>query len=215
MSKGKNISHKLWKHSLYLYFVWNKNVLFKPKVRTLRGTAHNSAHRSRDEEVNSCTSSFLFCPNRFPSLLPVFQHRLQWELRQREEEIVELQKALSDMQIYLFQEREHVLRLYAENDRLKVSPWFTENDTLTDWRSIHGSLRMTHWQTEGQSMVHWEWHINRLKVSPWFTENNRLKVSPWFTENDTLTDWRSVHGSLRIIDGRSVHGSLRMTHWQT
>ena len=49
-----------------------------------------------------------------------FQHKLQWELRQREEEIVELQKALSDMQIYLFQEREHVLRLYSENDRLKV-----------------------------------------------------------------------------------------------
>lgn len=48
------------------------------------------------------------------------QHKMQWELRQREEEITELQKALSDMQIYLFQEREHVLRLYAENDRLKV-----------------------------------------------------------------------------------------------
>ncbi|WAR25909.1 CCD77-like protein [Mya arenaria] len=36
------------------------------------------------------------------------------------ERLVELQKALSDMQIYLFQEREHVLRLYAENDRLKI-----------------------------------------------------------------------------------------------
>ncbi|NWX45223.1 CCD77 protein, partial [Steatornis caripensis] len=48
------------------------------------------------------------------------QHKLQWEVRQREEEIAELQKALSDMQIYLFQEREHVLRLYAENDRLKI-----------------------------------------------------------------------------------------------
>ncbi|XP_041348679.1 coiled-coil domain-containing protein 77-like [Gigantopelta aegis] len=48
------------------------------------------------------------------------QHKIQWELRQREEEIVELQKALSDMQVYLFQEREHVLRLYAENDRLKI-----------------------------------------------------------------------------------------------
>ncbi|XP_067683914.1 coiled-coil domain-containing protein 77-like [Haliotis asinina] len=48
------------------------------------------------------------------------QHKMQWELRQREEEIVELQKALSDMQIYLFQEREHVLRLYSENDRLKI-----------------------------------------------------------------------------------------------
>ncbi|KAL5013990.1 hypothetical protein ScPMuIL_008260 [Solemya velum] len=48
------------------------------------------------------------------------QHKFQWETRQREEEIVELQKALSDMQVYLFQEREHVLRLYAENDRLKI-----------------------------------------------------------------------------------------------
>ncbi|XP_022082623.1 coiled-coil domain-containing protein 77-like isoform X2 [Acanthaster planci] len=48
------------------------------------------------------------------------QHKLEWELRQREEEIVELQKALSDMQVYLFQERDHVLRLFAENDRLKI-----------------------------------------------------------------------------------------------
>uniref|UniRef100_A0A1I8JHI9 Coiled-coil domain containing 77 n=2 Tax=Macrostomum lignano TaxID=282301 RepID=A0A1I8JHI9_9PLAT len=48
------------------------------------------------------------------------QHRLQWELRQREDEIAELQKALSDLQVYLFQERDQVLRLYAENDRLKI-----------------------------------------------------------------------------------------------
>jgi coiled-coil domain-containing protein 77 len=45
---------------------------------------------------------------------------LEWEIRKRESEIVELQKAISDLQIYLFQEREQVLRLYAENDRLKV-----------------------------------------------------------------------------------------------
>ncbi|XP_046889919.1 coiled-coil domain-containing protein 77 [Hypomesus transpacificus] len=48
------------------------------------------------------------------------QHKLQWEVRQREGEIAELQKALSDMQVYLFQEREQALRLYAENDRLKI-----------------------------------------------------------------------------------------------
>ena len=53
-------------------------------------------------------------------LTNILQHQLEWELRQREEEIAELQKALSDMQVYLFQEREHVLRLYAENDRLKI-----------------------------------------------------------------------------------------------
>ncbi|XP_029455797.1 coiled-coil domain-containing protein 77 isoform X2 [Rhinatrema bivittatum] len=48
------------------------------------------------------------------------QHKLQWELHQREEELAELQTALGDMQVYLFQEREHVLRLYSENDRLKI-----------------------------------------------------------------------------------------------
>lgn len=34
--------------------------------------------------------------------------------------MAELQNALSDMQVYLFQEREQSLRLYAENDRLKI-----------------------------------------------------------------------------------------------
>nr|XP_015208799.1 PREDICTED: coiled-coil domain-containing protein 77 [Lepisosteus oculatus] len=34
--------------------------------------------------------------------------------------LLRLQKALSDMQVYLFQEREQALRLYAENDRLKI-----------------------------------------------------------------------------------------------
>ncbi|XP_059161449.1 coiled-coil domain-containing protein 77-like isoform X2 [Physella acuta] len=63
------------------------------------------------------------------------QHTMQWELRQREEEIVELQKALSDMQIYLFQEREHVLRLYAENDRLKIRE-------LEDKKKIHTLLSL-------------------------------------------------------------------------
>ncbi|NXH97609.1 CCD77 protein, partial [Pachycephala philippinensis] len=48
------------------------------------------------------------------------QHQLQWEVRHLQGEIAELQKALSDMQVYLFQEKEQVLRLYSENDRLKL-----------------------------------------------------------------------------------------------
>ncbi|XP_041692398.1 coiled-coil domain-containing protein 77 [Coregonus clupeaformis] len=48
------------------------------------------------------------------------RHKLQWEVHQHKGEISELQKALSDMQVYLFQEREQALRLYAENDRLKI-----------------------------------------------------------------------------------------------
>ncbi len=66
----------------------------------------------------------------------LFQHKMQWEQRQREEEIAELQKALSDMQVYLFQEREHVLRLYAENDRLKV--WYNNDCFLNIWSDYNG-----------------------------------------------------------------------------
>ncbi|KAA3674540.1 coiled-coil domain-containing protein 77 [Paragonimus westermani] len=59
-----------------------------------------------------------------------------WEIRQRETEIGELQRTLSDMQVYLFQEREHVLRLYAENDRLKIRE-------LDDRRKIQHLLQLS------------------------------------------------------------------------
>ncbi|XP_076330265.1 coiled-coil domain-containing protein 77-like [Tachypleus tridentatus] len=48
------------------------------------------------------------------------QYELEAELRQREKEIAALQEALSDLQVCLFQEREHVLQLYAQIDSLKV-----------------------------------------------------------------------------------------------
>lgn len=49
------------------------------------------------------------------------EHQLECEVRQRREEISELQKALSDMQVFLFKEREQVLNLYAKNDSYKVT----------------------------------------------------------------------------------------------
>lgn len=72
-------------------------------------------------------------------------HRSEWEIRQREEEIAELQKALSDMQVFLFQEREHVLRLYAENDRLKIKE-------LEDRKRIQHLLSLSrHPMVEGET----------------------------------------------------------------
>ena len=47
-------------------------------------------------------------------------HRLKWELRKREEEIAELQKTLSDTQVYFMEEREYNVKLQAENDALKI-----------------------------------------------------------------------------------------------
>lgn len=46
--------------------------------------------------------------------------KLENDLKGRDSEISNLQKALSDLQAYLLEERDHVLRLYAENDRLKI-----------------------------------------------------------------------------------------------
>lgn len=65
------------------------------------------------------------------------QHKSQWTIRQREQEIAELQKALSDMQVYLFQEREQVLRLHAENDRLHLRE-------LQDREKIQHLLTLSH-----------------------------------------------------------------------
>ncbi|XP_037071375.1 coiled-coil domain-containing protein 77-like [Pollicipes pollicipes] len=46
--------------------------------------------------------------------------QLQAELTERDAEVAQLQLAVSDMQVYVFQERDQVLRLHAENDRLKI-----------------------------------------------------------------------------------------------
>lgn len=46
-------------------------------------------------------------------------HKAQWELHKRGKEVIELQQALSDFQIALFDERKHLLRVVAENDQFK------------------------------------------------------------------------------------------------
>ncbi|XP_043239252.1 coiled-coil domain-containing protein 77-like [Amphibalanus amphitrite] len=47
-------------------------------------------------------------------------HELQEQLTARDTELSQLQQAISDMQVYVFQERDQVLRLHSENDRLKI-----------------------------------------------------------------------------------------------
>lgn len=46
-------------------------------------------------------------------------HELQWELRRREDEIFQLQRALNEAQMCIFAEREHALKLQKQNDSLK------------------------------------------------------------------------------------------------
>jgi coiled-coil domain-containing protein 77 len=45
---------------------------------------------------------------------------LEQDLARRNSEVSKLQETVSDLQVFVHQEREQVLRLYAENDRLQV-----------------------------------------------------------------------------------------------
>lgn len=47
-------------------------------------------------------------------------HRVKWELKVRQEEVEQLQNALSDANVQIFEEREESLKLLAENDELKM-----------------------------------------------------------------------------------------------
>ncbi len=46
-------------------------------------------------------------------------YRLKLDISRRDDHIAELQKALSDAHVYLYDEREQVLKLTALNDQLK------------------------------------------------------------------------------------------------
>lgn len=63
-------------------------------------------------------------------------HKLKWELHVKEEEVSELQDSLSNANCYLFDEREQVLKLQAENDQLKM-------EQMEDRRRIQHLLALT------------------------------------------------------------------------
>lgn len=80
--------------------------------------------------------------------IPVSQHKLLGDLRQREGEIAELQNALSDMQLYLYQEREQSLRLHAENDRLKIR-WEQKHSKHSSKKKKHPWVAARHCYDSG------------------------------------------------------------------
>eukprot|EP00455_Lapot_gusevi_P016085 TRINITY_DN18226_c0_g1_i10.p1 TRINITY_DN18226_c0_g1~~TRINITY_DN18226_c0_g1_i10.p1 ORF type:complete len:477 (-),score=80.00 TRINITY_DN18226_c0_g1_i10:101-1531(-) len=68
-------------------------------------------------------------------------YKVRWQLTQRDMEIAELQKALSDAHVHLYEEREQVLRLNAENQELKIQE-------MEDRKRIQHLLALTQPVTE-------------------------------------------------------------------
>ena len=64
------------------------------------------------------------------------QHKARWEAQKRSDEVADLQKALSDSHIYLWEERAVVTRLQAEIDELKIQE-------VEDRRKIQHLLSLT------------------------------------------------------------------------
>ena len=63
-------------------------------------------------------------------------HKTEWESRKKAEEIESLQRALNDAHLYLYDEREQLLRVYAQNDEMRVQE-------LEDRRKIKQLLALT------------------------------------------------------------------------
>ncbi|ORY48279.1 hypothetical protein BCR33DRAFT_714666 [Rhizoclosmatium globosum] len=63
-------------------------------------------------------------------------HQLAWQVHRREAEVAQLQQALSDAQVQVFDERKQLLRVIAENDQLKIQE-------LKDRKKIRYLLSMT------------------------------------------------------------------------
>lgn len=63
-------------------------------------------------------------------------HKLRWELKNRSEEVEVLQKALQDAKLYLYDEREQVIKLTHENENLK-------QQEVEDRRRIQELLALT------------------------------------------------------------------------
>ncbi|XP_037623827.1 coiled-coil domain-containing protein 77 isoform X2 [Sebastes umbrosus] len=128
------------------------------------------------------------------------QHKLHWEVRQREGEITELQNALSDMQVYLFQEREQSLRLYAENDRLKIRE-------LEDRKKIQHLLALVGPDVEEITYFHREpphkVTVRQKKAESCSEENLNLrptKLRPAATRKESSRKTKSADG----VNGESL-----------
>lgn len=64
-------------------------------------------------------------------------HRLRFELNRRNEEISDLQKALSESHGKLHEERDHLLKVYADYDELRLKE-ISDRRRLTELMQLQG-----------------------------------------------------------------------------
>jgi coiled-coil domain-containing protein 77 len=64
-------------------------------------------------------------------------HKLTWDLQQRLQEIADLQKDLSDTQLFLTEERKRFMKVVAENDELRGVNCENWTRHIEDSKNLH------------------------------------------------------------------------------
>eukprot|EP01083_Nonionella_stella_P072056 194019_1 len=112
-------------------------------------------------------------------------HSLEKEVAQAEREVEDLQKSLSDAHVYLFDEREEVMKLTAENDQLEINE-------LENRRKIRELLALT----DPKSDMHTDIAKKRAskkkkrsipKMNPQISSHSSITNGVSTTENDEDT----------------------------
>ncbi|GAX72690.1 hypothetical protein CEUSTIGMA_g146.t1 [Chlamydomonas eustigma] len=98
---------------------WGINMSKKSVSSNLEGKELLAFYKARIDEFENERASLLDSIEKC-SVQAGELHRLDWENRRRADEIRELQKALSDAHAFLFEERQRLLTLQAENDELRL-----------------------------------------------------------------------------------------------
>nr|CDS15793.1 sodium:dicarboxylate symporter [Echinococcus granulosus] len=110
------------------------------------------------------------------------QHTLRKQLRESEETVQKLQNQLSKMRVLLHAERHRVLRLYAENDRLKLCeledcwrmehlPWLTPLSPTEDGTTLRPLQNVVEWIATGTTFLREPLKAHSDKQLPKLTSN--------------------------------------------
>ena len=99
-------------------------VMILPTMSAVRSSLDASDEGSAKEGLRGLAVKYVRITSKVwgPAEIAEELHKVRWDLRVKREEIHSLQKALSEANVQLYDERATVLKLTAENEELRKRP---------------------------------------------------------------------------------------------
>ncbi|KAJ3060426.1 Coiled-coil domain-containing protein 77, partial [Podochytrium sp. JEL0797] len=137
-------------------------------------------------------------------------HALAWQVHRREAEVADIQQALSDAQVQVFDERKQLLRVIAENDELKIQE-------LKDRKKIRYLLSMTGNTTPDPEVTYFRDRLHKrlVKMGPESKLNEPPSTTPHTTDPHSILLLEDELTSLRLtISSLHTHLSEQSTSYE-